>query len=268
MSQSVQRACNDSVGLGMSVGEQKKAEENSQHPGRFKRACQSGYESSFCCTEQVGFGADRRLDGPERKSVNEPGRKTELRIGKPKLEVAPGHSPRGLRIRKAPLNGVALLELRSVRRMRRMQECASASGSDLLISFWIFVTTIVVQVTREIHPYFVVQKFIEELQITLAIDVRVVSAVGRGIDPVRLGVAQNDAIAGLQVLVGNLAEIVDLRLVDVRPKLDIRSQDPPPARELYCEIAARLVSLPAGEPSPLRKQSRKRHEAVVPIVIA
>src|SRR6185369_16447248 len=38
--------------------------------------------------------------------------------------------------------------------------------------------------------------------------------------------------------------------------------------ELYCEIAARLVSLPAGEPSPLRKQSRKRHEAVVPIVIA
>jgi len=41
---------------------------------------------------------------------------------------------------------------------------------------------------------------------------------------VRLGVAQNDAIAGLHMLVGNLAEIIDLRLVDVRAKLDIRSQ--------------------------------------------
>src|SRR6185295_17018408 len=77
-------------------------------------------------------------------------------------------------------------------------------------------------------------------------------------------------IARLHVPFGDVAEVLDLRRVDVGLQLPVGSDQPPPAGQLQGEVAASLPRAPAAEvaAAELRaEQSRKRGESVVPVVI-
>ncbi len=89
-------------------------------------------------------------------------------------------------------------------------------------------------------------------------------------NPHRRREADDDPIAGLHISFGHVAEVFDLRRIDVRLKLAVGSDQPPASRQLQREVAALLPSAPAGEvaaPEFRAEESRKGGEPVVPVMI-
>src|ERR1043165_1723661 len=87
------------------------------------------------------------------------------------------------------------------------------------------------------------------------------------INPVRLGVAHDDAVC-LPYVRGDAFEIFNLWRVNIRIELNISAQEPPAVREFQSEVTARLSRAPGREPTLRAEEARKRDETVVPIVIA
>src|SRR5215211_6961638 len=153
--------------------------------------------------------------------------------------------------------------------MGREEERAAAARGDLVAAGGAGVAAIVVQVARDEHRDAIAEDaLLEEGEIALR-DVAVELAIALLVDPVRLGGAEDDAIVRRH-RVGDLAEVLELRIVDVRLELDVDADEPPAVREPGGEVAARLVGLPAGE-APLAaraEETREGDEAVVPVVIS
>lgn len=73
------------------------------------------------------------------------------------------------------------------------------------------------------------------------------------------------------VVGGDVAEVLDLRRVEIRLQLPVGPEEPPAAGQLQREVAAALPCRPAGEPAPADRraeQPREGAEPVVPVVIA
>ena len=92
-------------------------------------------------------------------------------------------------------------------------------------------------------------------------------AVDGGMDPVGIGMAEDDAIAGLKA-VRDAVEEIDLRLVDIGGELYIRSEQPPTIGQLDGEVAAALRGMPAADVAVLAEEAGEGGEAIVPIVVA
>jgi hypothetical protein len=65
-----------------------------------------------------------------------------------------------------------------------------------------------------------------------------------------------------------LAEVPDLRVVDVRAELGVDTDQPPALRQLHHEVAAGLHRAPRAERAALREEPQERGEPVVPVVVA
>src|SRR5262249_4405092 len=70
-----------------------------------------------------------------------------------------------------------------------------------------------------------------------------------GVDPDGHGQAQDHAIAGPHVMLGDLAEVLELRRVQIRAQLSGRAREPPTSGQLQREVAAVLTRRPAAEPA-------------------
>src|SRR5438876_4519142 len=137
-----------------------------------------------------------------------------------------------------------------------MQESPAAAGGNLLPAIGGLVPSVMMQIARQEYGHAVTEDLLlEERQVVFRI-VAVVRAVYVGIDPVRLCVAEDDAVTGLH-LRRNRAKVIDLRLVDVRIELNVGSDQPPAMRKLDGEVASLLSRLPSCEPLMRAEQPRE-----------
>jgi hypothetical protein len=91
------------------------------------------------------------------------------------------------------------------------------------------------------------------------------------IDPHWRSQTQNHLVAGLHVLPDDLAEVLDLRDIEVALKLAIAGDQPPVVWQLQDEVTAALSRPPASKAAFANvgtEQPRKRGESVVPVVVA
>jgi hypothetical protein len=91
------------------------------------------------------------------------------------------------------------------------------------------------------------------------------------VDPHRHRQTQDHLVAWLHVAGGDLAEVLDLRHVEVALQLAVAAHQPPAVRQLQHEVAAALARPPAGEAPAAdvrAEQPRERRQAVVPVVVA
>ena len=95
-----------------------------------------------------------------------------------------------------------------------------------------------------------------------------VGLLGR-LHPGRVRRADDDAVAGLDLL-GDLAEVRQLRVVEVGALLGVDGEQPPPLRQPQCEVAAGLGGLPPADVGALApgEDPQEGGQAVVPVVVA
>ena len=165
--------------------------------------------------------------------------------------------------------------------MRRVQKRAAAAGGDLLDGRAghrgrrrLLVAAVVVQIASQIdlHVDAMPRKhlFAQKNQIGL-----VEHAPGRlvllRVDPRRHRQAEDRLVARLHVLDDDLAEVLDLRHVEIALQLAVAADQPPVVRELEDEVTAALPRPPAGEAAAAdvgAEEPRERGKPVVPIVVA
>ena len=71
-------------------------------------------------------------------------------------------------------------------------------------------------------------------------------------------------------VLGDLAEVLQLRVVDVRALLGVDREQPPPLRQLQREVAAGLGGVPAADRGAVAggEDAQERGQPVVPVVVS
>ncbi len=185
-----------------------------------------------------------------------------------------------VRARASSVDGF-LPQHRDVFFVRRMQERAAAARRDLLHgrrppaeAARLFMPTVVVQIAGEVdlHVHAALREhlFAQVDEVGLVEDAAHVPVLLR-VHPHGHRQAQDHLVARLHVALGDLAEVLHLRHVEVALQLAVAAHQPPAMRELQHEVAAALARPPAGEATTAdvgAEQPRERREPVVPVVIA
>ena len=102
-----------------------------------------------------------------------------------------------------------------------------------------------------------------------------VSDVAVGVDLVPLaaaldllGHAEDDAVAALHLVGGDIGEVPQLNLVDLSAELDVDAPQPPAVGELDREVASPLARFPSADPAAATEDAGEVDEPVVPVVAA
>ena len=74
-------------------------------------------------------------------------------------------------------------------------------------------------------------------------------------------------MAGLEVA-ARLAEVLELRSVDVRVELGVDAPEPPRLRQAERKVAPALARPPRADPAALREEAHEARQPVVPVVVA
>jgi hypothetical protein len=189
-------------------------------------------------------------------------------VEKQEAEVFPGELLGFTLGREALAKFVTAIKLGHVVTVSRMQKGAAASRRYLLQAFVRGVTAVMMQVAGQVNgdllPFenFLVKK----LEIVL-VNLSIILLVKFGEDPVGFSGAEDDAIAFAHAASYALEEF-NLGDIDIGIQLNVNSDQPPTMRQSERKITAALTSLPAAKPTARTEQTRKRHEAVIPIVVS
>src|SRR5258708_17477096 len=234
------------------VGKEEEAEEEQQTPQHGELAAEHSADDYARDRSQVAkaVGTEVHLYRPREHHVEQRRGETEFRVDRVKPKQSIGERPRLLRAWIALPQRVSIaqhLDLGHVA-VRGIQESAATPCRDLLSPEAIGVTAIGMEITPKKHDDAVPEDSLLEKGEVLLIDARIELVVFGLVDPVRLGRAENHLRVGAHEL-RDVAEVLELRLVDVGIELDVGADQPPVVWKLACEVAHRLVRLPPREPS-------------------
>ena len=147
--------------------------------------------------------------------------------------------------------------------MRGMQEGAAATGRDVLaLAFDEARVMMAVAGEHGAQAMILFGKIGKARQVGEVRESRF-GILGVDIGPARLAGADDQARTGVHPFAGDMAEKIDLRLVDVAGQLDVGAPQPPAIGQGQGEIAPRLPRLAAAERAakPRHGPARRRSAA-------